>query len=86
MMVEAKLKAMLKSHPSEPVQPSAENVPLGVIHYMLVSSGKDRNICLALYRIALLAYIDAGCPYSGQKIQFFYEFSLNLFVRSGKKK
>ena len=80
VVMEAQLKAAIRSHLTQAVQAVAETIPLLVGHDGLVVTGQNGHIGLALDGAGLLADIDAVGTNGFQEIQFLDELGFHFLV------
>ena len=86
MMMEAQLKSPIRSDTPQLIQAAAQQIPLPVVHYMLMTAGQNRRVQLSLYGVALLADIDTVTAHGSQEIQFLFKILPHLIKRLGQQK
>ena len=85
VVVEAQLEAPVRSDLAQLVQAVAQELPLGVVHHMLVAAGEHGYVHLALDGVALLADVDAVGAHSSQEVQVGDEVLLLLLKGAGQE-
>ena len=85
MVVEAQLEAPVRGDLAQLVQAVAQELPLGVVHHMLVAAGEHGYVHLALDGVALLADVDAVGAHGSQEVQVGDEVLLLLLKGAGQE-